>query len=269
MFFRGNLTEKTKMANNKSDQLNLRSFLDITNIQSRSCYTTRRQWTNKKPTHYIIKRIPSSNRENDSYSVNTPLKIPRPVFNTFECIRKKSTNIKGTRIVFSFHKGNETLFSAKFKGHKSFIPIVKGSNVHLKSSENEACLLFGNDFCDFSLRSKTNFGNEMMSIQFRKYDYEAKFPRRLFVFFFNHSNSLPSKLVNAEPEASDENTWTVDLNSNDAMSSIKNCRIEDDNHKPFAFIRKKKSDTLEIEAQDVIENVCLFALAIASFLCKK
>ncbi|OHT00702.1 hypothetical protein TRFO_32571 [Tritrichomonas foetus] len=257
------------MENQGNERAKLISFRDIAHIQTRSCYTARRQWSNNLPTKYILKRIPGSSRENDSFSVNTPMKIRRPVFNTFECIRKKSTNIKGSRIIFSFNKGNETLFSAKYKAQKSFIPIVTGSNVHLKSDENEACLLFGNDFCDYSLRKKTNFGSEIMSIQFRKYENEAKGPRRLSLFFFNRQDGLPDKLENVEPVASDENTWTVDLHTDEAISSIKNCSIEDSKHQPYAFIRKKKSNTLEIEGQDNIENICLFAITIASFLCKK
>ena len=255
------------MENQEIDRSKLKSFRDITNIQSRTCYMrTRRQWTTELPTHYVVRRNPNSN---ETHSLPIPDRPKTPVFHTYNCQRKKSINIKGKKILFYFKDGNNILFTAKFKPSSTYIPIMAGDDVHIKSDNNDAVLLYANNFCDFSLRKKTNYGPEIMSIQFRIYENEARQPRRLSLFFFERQDDIPEKLDSVEPDQTDEMTWCVDLNTEDAVTSIKNCRIEDQNHNLYEIVRKKKDDVLEVEARDTIDKLCLFTTAIASFLCKR
>lgn len=256
------------MQDEEIDRSKLKSFRDITNIQSRTCYMrTKRNWSTNLPTHYVVKR--NNSNERDSFPITMPPRPRTPVFHTYSCQRKKSMNIKGKKVLFFFKDGDNILFTAKFKTTSTFIPIVAGNEVHIKSENNDAVLLYANNFCDFSLRKKTSYGPEIMSIQFRRYNNEEKQPRRLSLFFFDPQDDIPEKLDSVEPYQTDEMTWCVDLNTEDAITSIKNCRIEDKNHNLFEIVRKKKEDVLEVEARDTIDKICLFTTAIASFLCKR
>lgn len=256
------------MQDEEIDRSKLKSFRDITNIQSRSCYMRqKRNWSTNLPTHYVVKRNNSGDR--DSFPNMPPPRSRTPVFRTYSCQRKKSMNIKGKKILFYFKDENNILYTAKFKPSSTFIPIVAGDKAHIKSDNNDAVLLYTNNFCDFSLRKKTSYGPEIMSIQFRRYKNEEKKPRRLSLFFFDSQDDIPEKLDSVEPDQTDEMTWCVDLNTEDAITSIKNCRIEDKNHNLFEIVRKKKEDVLEVEARDTFDTICLFTTAIASFLCKR
>lgn len=248
------------------DRSTLKSFRDITNLQSKHTYSSRRNWSYNLPSHYIIRRIPS-NRQSDPFQV--PAK-QSPTYITYTCIRKKAANIKGRKVFFYFKRNDTIIYSAKYKSTSPFIPIDSGDTPHINgSSEHQVVLLYTNDLCDFSLRRNNSHGEELMSIQFRRYEHEARQPRRLTLYFFDQKENLPQQIESMPPEQTEEMTWCIDLNDDDAITSIKNCRIEDPDHNIFEIIRKTQEDILEIEAQSDIEPAYLFATAIASFLCKR
>ena len=253
----------------KYDITKLKSFQDITNIQHRSCFTTRRNFSGNSQSLYQANRFP--NNQNPPYFFSRlPARIPRaPIFHTYKVIRKKQVNIKGKSTIFQFLDDQKVLFSAKFKVSQPFIPIEKGESVHFNDNEKEACVLYANKYSDYSLRNKYDHGEEIMSLKFRKFHNDGHVPRRVLIYFFNPNENLPEKLESKEPEQTDDMKFCIDLNTDNAIASIKNCRIEDSHNKPFIFIRKLKKELLEIEGQTVISPICLFTIGIGSFICKK
>ena len=255
------------MENDKQnyDITKLKSFYDIVHNRNRNSLNQRRNFSGNNQSFYLMNRI-----QDRSLSTRMPIRIPQvPTFHTYQILRKTNVNIKGKSVVFHLMDDNKTLLSAKFKGSKPFIPIEQGGDVHFNNENQEGCILYANKYCTFSLRNKSDHGEEIMSLNFKKYQNDGAVPRRVYIYFFNPKDGLPEKLENKEPDITDDMGFCVDLNTEDAITSIKNCRIEDSNHKPFVFIRKKKKDVLEIEGQTVISPMCLFTLGIGSFLCKK
>jgi hypothetical protein len=108
-----------------------------------------------------------------------------------------------------------------------------------------------------------------MSLQFRRFRKDGSRPRKLTVFLFGQKPGWPGMLETTEPGCSDDMTWSVDLNSGNAMSSIKNCALESMGV-PYCYVRKVAKNELEIEGR-TLDDIYLFAIAIAiaSFLCRK
>jgi hypothetical protein len=193
---------------------------------------------------------------------------PPPTFRTFRCVRHTYRTVGGSRTLFRF-MGDQTLkFSATFKTRaENFIPIVSGNDVHLGGGHWDAVLLYGNAFCDFSLRLNSRTGAEVMSLQFRRFHKDGSRPRKLSVFLFGEKPGWPSRLEAAEPRCSDDMAWSVDLNSDSALSSIKNCKLESMGV-PYCYVRKMRKNELEVEGR-TLDDICLFAITIGSFLCRK
>jgi hypothetical protein len=62
--------------------------------------------------------------------------------------------------------------------------------------------------------------------------------------------------------------WVLDIGKEDAMPSIKNCRL-DAFGRTYCYIRKIEKNQLEIEVRTIIDEMAVFAIAIGLFLCHK
>jgi hypothetical protein len=204
-------------------------------------------------------RIPSAGSSRIAPAIQT--------FFTYRCTRDKSTTISGRRTFFTFSQKDDRTFSAKFKKQSklNYIPIVEGATPHISSTDCAAFLLYGNSLSDFSLRQGSRFGDEILSLQFRRSLQADKGPRKLKCFFFHQSFGCPRDLESADPRFEDK-AWTVDLGVDECLSSVKNCRLEH-NGIPYCYVRKMEADVVEVEAKRVINELHLFAIGIASLLC--
>jgi hypothetical protein len=184
------------------------------------------------------------------------------------CVRQGRRAVGGSRTIFRFNGDQGLKLSAKFKDRaENCIPIVSGDDVHLGSGHWDAVLLYGNSFCDFSLRLNSRNGAELMSLQFRRFRKDGCQPRRLSVFLFGDKPGWPATLETAEPRRGRDMTWSVDLNSDKAISSIKNCTLESMGV-PYCYVRKVGENELEIEGR-TLDDLYLFAITIGSFLCRR
>ena len=223
----------------------------------------------------IRPRLSYANRSltNPNFSKQNKPKIesappePVPIFRVCTCRRFESTNLKGFRISFQFSCPDGKKFSAKIKPHSdsSIIGISEGSEAHVHSDNFIGVILFGNDFCDASLRKEQKFGTELLSMQIRLPLPDT--PREVEIHFFNQPPSVPNTLLSKSPSI-EEGSWVLDLHSQNVVASIKNCSLEDSNGRTFIIVRKTDKDILEIEARRDIDDLRLFAVAITSFLCK-
>jgi hypothetical protein len=242
------------------DRSRFRSLRDLGTFQSLALAGSRR---GPRP-HFplSIRRIPSA----DPFQL--PDAPPPPAFRTYECRRKTVRGFHGTKILFSLALDGAVRFSAKFKDRsQNAIPIASGTDVHLRSDSWDAVLLHGNNFSDFSLRTNTRNGREVLSLQFRIIEADRKTPRKLSAFFFNQPPSCPARLASAEPTETDAG-WILDIGKEEALTSIKNCRLEAYG-RPYVYVRKMEKTVLAIEAKSVIDELSVFAIGIGSFLCHK
>ena len=192
---------------------------------------------------------------------------PVPLFRVCSCKRTESTNLKGFRINFLFTCPDGSFYTAKIKPHSdsSFIGISEGKVSHVHSENFLGVILFGNEFCDASLREKTNMGKELLSIQIRL--PLPDIPREVELHFFSQPYTIPDTLK-SKPPVQEGGSWVVDLNCDNVVASIKNCCIEDSNNVPYFYVRKISEDVLEIEANQAISDTIVFALGIISFIGK-
>jgi hypothetical protein len=188
-------------------------------------------------------------------------------FFTYRCTRHRSTNLAGRRTFFTFSESDDPKFTAKFKkkSNLNYIPIVEGATPHISSTDCTAFLLYGNDLSDFSLRRGSRYGDEILSLQFRRSPLGDKGPRKLKCFFYHQSFGCPRDLESADPRLQDK-AWIVDLGVDECLSSVKNCRL-DHNGIPYCYVRKMEPEVVELEAKRVISELHLFAIGIASLLC--
>jgi hypothetical protein len=235
------------------DRSRFRSFRDLGTVQALTLASSRR---GPRP-HFplSIRRIPSADG-------------PRlPAFRTYECRRRTARGVRGTKILFSLRLDGAVRLSAKFKdGGQNAIPIASGTDVHLGSDSWDGVLLHGNGFSDFSLRTNSRTGREVLSLQFRT-AAARRVPRTLSAFFFSQPPSCPPRLTSADPTETDAG-WILDIGREDALTSIKNCRLEA-HGRPYVYVRKTAKNVLELEAKAVIDELAVFAIAIGSFLCHR
>lgn len=191
-----------------------------------------------------------------------------PTFRICSCERTQKKSIKGFRINFQFNTPSGEQYHAKIKPRQdsSSIGISKGTESHINSSSFLGVVLFTNDFCDCSLRIGEKYGKEACTIQFRKNVPDV--PRDINIFLFDQGSTLPAKLISKEPELVN-GSWFVDLNSDNAVASIKNCVLCDEKGMSYIVVRKISKDKLEIEAHRDLSDLILFSVCISSFLCKE
>lgn len=194
----------------------------------------------------------------------------KPMINLIHgrCVRVKSFGLKGYKEEYLFATGNLVLHSkVKVFSNPESIGLKIGSTSHISVKDYDATLLTANNFCDFSLREGSSFGNEKLSIQIRPISENQ--PRKIKLYFFQN-NMIPfDMLESVDPILDDEGGWIIDLNTDNAISSIKNSRFEDSDHNPVIIIRKVEESELEIEYADFFNEFIAFSLCMASFLCKK
>jgi hypothetical protein len=187
-------------------------------------------------------------------------------FKIYHGIRHVSRNVRGTQILFTFKLNENVRLTAKFKDREqNFIPISRGPYVHLSADSWDAVLLYGNRFTDYSLRARTRNGCEVLSLQFRRCQTVVSGPRTLKASFFNQPLSCSARLESSMPVQTKDG-WVLELEGRDTKRSIKNCKLES-NGRPWCYVRKIKTDVIEIEAKAVIHEMCAFSIAGASFLC--
>jgi hypothetical protein len=87
----------------------------------------------------------------------------------------------------------------------------------------------------------------------------------LVCHFYHQSMSCPGQLESADPMLQD-GAWVIDLGTDQCISSVKNCRL-DYKGIPYCYVRKVEADMIELESKRVIDDLCLFAIGVASLLC--
>lgn len=253
------------------DRSQLKCFRDLSTLTNRPLNPLRRPKTSRFPN---IAARDNSRFLRDFPNV-TPMKthniIPRTkISHTYQIVRKSAYKIKGYRHEFQCIYNGTEMYHAKVKPYADthVIGISEGTESHIKSDNFEAVLLHANSFSDFSLRKENQFGDELMTFTFRKDPKLKVHPRILTVYFQKHPPSVPDKLETIPPIPTDDLNWEVDLQSESVISSIKNCRLEDEHHGYYLIIRKVDNDVLEVETTLNITAIHTFALGIGAFLCK-
>lgn len=237
----------------------LKSFRDIHTMNQKQPNSSRRKSFDLKAIHFV-----TSCKHYD-------------IFKTYRVKRISKTTIKGHTFYFQFLSKDsnftQVIYYAKFKSRPlgEFAAIQTSPNVHLSSQQFTAVLLNANKMSDFSLRLNEHYGEEILSLQFSlNTNEEGKLtPRSVSLFNFGrNSENLPKKLTNVAPVETENGSWEVDLGVGNAITSIKNCSLVDETDRQCIYVRKIENDTLEIEALEQFDDLRVFGIGIAAFLCK-
>jgi hypothetical protein len=138
---------------------------------------------------------------------------------------------------------------------------------HFSSDTFEAALLAGNNFKSFSLRLKSQFGAELIIIRFERAMLDCA-PRVVRVMLSGTPDGVPDTLVSRTPMVTPVGIWLLDLKGRLGKRSIKNCILVDRSDHEFMSLMKMKSSEFVIESHPAISELCVFALGIASCLCR-
>ncbi|OHS94519.1 hypothetical protein TRFO_39337 [Tritrichomonas foetus] len=211
----------------------------------------------------------AQNKENSNTSISQVLvPIEDREMITYRLVRSKSVSIRGSRIHFQLYQGGVPLLHSKIKSRKNrdVVYISEGTEIHFGQQNYAGAVLYANNGSSFSLRSKNEYGDELMTI---RYHIEVNgCPRRMTLFFPNKFKDYPEHLHNRKAYMNASGQWVLDMHGKFTMKSIKNCVIIDENDNEYAFVTKVEKETLGIEALEDFSPMMVFALGFSAFICK-
>jgi hypothetical protein len=188
----------------------------------------------------------------------------------YKVFRTQKLTLKGQRTKFSLFQDGALILFSKIKA-RSMTEIVHISKAkesfHFSGESFEAALLAGNGFKSFSLRLRNQFGPELIILRF-EHPLFVRAPRVVRVMLFNQSEGIPDELTSKPPIITTVGTWMLDLCGRLGKRSIKNCILIDIEGREFMSLMKIKKSEFVVESHPGISELCVFALAISSCLCK-
>jgi hypothetical protein len=176
---------------------------------------------------------------------------------TFHCHRRETAHFLDRSTEFLWYEGWHLKYTAKFTKAKSDMPIFAPGSLEVGQ------MTYRHSLSHFTLRE---FNREILSVRFVGCPKGSFRPRTMKCSFCNPSSTWPEELSTSDPQLLPTG-WSLDLGGEYCIPSIKNCRLGYYGI-PFVYIRKTHRDILEIESLEDADSLSLFALAIASFLCK-
>lgn len=188
----------------------------------------------------------------------------------YQVIRKTKHSIKGTRINFQILQHGDVLYTTKFKGKRPTdpIPIQSGSEMHYRDKEFSGYLHNGNNHSSYSLRIKTQFGKELISIQYNYHNGVKSVPKDIIVSFFIKDSLIPQRLINMPPILTDDGGYELPFYNKMCIPSIKNCvMINEQDQCQFMSVRKVEKNLIEIDAVDMISPLSIFGFVLSLFQC--
>ena len=206
-------------------------------------------------------------KKNQIVNIRSPIRGPKLIKYKFDFENKMT--LKGTRINMQLSLDGDPLYHSKIKGRKNVdeVPINKGTQCHF-SEEHDGVLLVTSDNKSFSLREKTRYGQELCTIRFH-IDLNEKKPRICHMHCFGDDDiEVPSDIQSRAFIHKPDGQWMLKLSNRSAISSIKNCVLVDENDVEWMVVLKTAKTTMTIEASPKYSPMEVFAMGIASYLCK-
>ncbi|OHT03676.1 hypothetical protein TRFO_28868 [Tritrichomonas foetus] len=170
----------------------------------------------------------------------------------------RSQNSLGKKQKFTLFNGDSKILMTA---------VAKGQNVEIFNPEkNEiiGTLLITEKKSLFSVRRGNIYGEELLVIQYKS--HEDTMPRSLKLNFFVPMNGVPETLRNRKPKRGNFGTWNLNYGKRKVMSSIKNAILVDHFDKEFLVMGKIAANSLSVEAIPSFDPLCVFAVALSSFL---
>ena len=190
------------------------------------------------------------------------------IIQTYTIERTKTSSIRGSRTHFQIFHGGIPLFHSKIKSHGAdeVITIASGTESHFSSKKFEGYLRSDGIFTNFSLRTGNEFGDEKLVIRYFAGKREGE-PRNATCSIII-SKEKKYHLVSRLPFIDTTGKWSINLPMKNALESIKNMVLETDDKIVIITIGKISKTTLQIDADESIPPLTVFALGISAFLCK-
>lgn len=216
-----------------------------------------------------------TNQENEPTFLTSMIKVPiRKRYSisensariTYQITRETYVTIKGKRIHFQIYKETKPMFHSKLKGKRPTrpIPIGRGSEVHFSQKDFAAFLLSDPAFLNFSLRAKTEYGKELLSIHAEYRNGDKKLPRIVKINFFAKDSLIPRNLVSKDPVANEDGQYELFFHNKPVISSIKNFIFIDPNSGiEFCCIRRVSKTAFEVDTVDMMSPLAILGLVVA------
>ncbi|OHT12220.1 hypothetical protein TRFO_18133 [Tritrichomonas foetus] len=232
---------------NKIDKLQEKEQIDQPNKEMKENQTIEKDDSKK-----LIVQKP----ENDE-NIKTENDIQ--VWKKYTVTREKKAHLNGRRLFFSLFDENKILYAAKTKTKNSkTINIKKGSEAHL-SAKSDAIILVGNEGRNFSLRNKSNTGEEIITIKVSPPKNKSNEIRKMTINFFEPMKDTPLVLTSNYSKMKKDHNFKIKSIKNNILTE----KGKDQNK---LIIRRSNDNDLEIEIGFMHDELWAFAFGIASFL---
>lgn len=220
-----------------------------------------------EPAPAITVPIPSPKRE-----APTPAPPQQKIYEKVSYVlrRIKTRNLRGRRIHFQLLLDGVPQLCTKLKSDSpEVVLIAKGETMHFSDAEFAGAMLVRADLCTFSIRHKSQFGEELATVAFtRNYHTDQKSPRSMRVSTYKCPESIERKWTSRQPVQGPLGQWNLDFGDRSIVSSIKNAILIDSNDTAICALMKSGSGELTIEIYKDVDPLIVFGIGVASFLCK-
>ncbi|OHS92724.1 hypothetical protein TRFO_40942 [Tritrichomonas foetus] len=187
---------------------------------------------------------------------------------SFACFRchRTASRIWGKPVFFELFCQNNQIYSAKSKGFlKDSLFIAHGNDIRSTNPVIIAKIVIKESASFFELYKEPE--NELLyQISFRRKNDLT--PRNMTITNLKPAEGEPSTIVNLMPRYNPvKKTWQLKFKGRFVLKSSKNAILMDENQFKLMIVRKTTKEDLEIEVAREFNELFIFFISIASFMC--
>lgn len=211
--------------------------------------------------------------EEDESSGDIPsITLPRfkvESYKTYALQRETKQTIRGKRFYYRFYYQGDLLFSAKTKTRHpdTFVPIVSGSDVHMKGNHDYELHVSDEGTCFHLQKSKTP--DVQLSYKVVLESTLIMLPRYANVEIYQSIGYTETKLTTRRPKMSTRGEWILDFHNKFILPSQKNAifiHFKDENGPDIINIRKIAKNSLEVDCFIKLPEIGVFAIGLCNFI---
>lgn len=203
--------------------------------------------------------------------ISCPRKQP-PLNRSYSISRLIKQTVKGKRYFFRMMEGERDIFHSKATARypKGRIPVTSERDVHM-TSNCEHWIDCSVDHSTFTLLTST--GQTLVKYEVMKEPIKYLRPHYFRVEIGPSLGYHIPVIASKRPVMNEKGQWTLDFHNKFTIASVKNAIFVEASERcrdgiDLMMVRKSSDDTISVDIFSPVPELAIFAVAMATFLCK-